>query len=285
MHIEKLKFLKEIDFIYDITNFSKKYSSSIKKFNILLILPRYYSEFIFLTFIIVVSLIVILENGNNYTAYSIIGVYGAASMRVAPLLNNMLNSYSVLWNNKPTLNELADYFKIEEYIQNDQKEKNILKSKNELFEADDISIQGIKINSLSFNYREKNIFKDVNLKLDTNKIYCLFGPSGTGKTTFINLLIGFLKPHKGEILIVSEEKNIDVEKVSGVFSLIPQEIRLMDETIKQNVSLDIDPTKSDENKVIKSLNESGSYEFVKDLSNTINFKLSYTGENLSGGQR
>ena len=61
MHIEKLKFLKEIDFIYDITNFSKKYSSSIKKFNILLILPRYYSEFIFLTFIIVVSLIVILE--------------------------------------------------------------------------------------------------------------------------------------------------------------------------------------------------------------------------------
>ena len=59
----------------------------------------------------------------------------------------------------------------------------------------------------------------------------------------------------------------------------------MDETIKQNVSLDIDPTKSDENKVIKSLNESGSYEFVKDLSNTINFKLSYTGENLSGGQR
>ena len=138
---------------------------------------------------------------------------------------------------------------------------------------------------MSFNYREKNIFKDVNLKLDTNKIYCLFGPSGTGKTTFINLLIGFLKPHKGEILIVSEEKNIDVEKVSGVFSLIPQEIRLMDETIKQNVSLDIDPTKSDENKVIKSLNESGSYEFVKDLSNTINFKLSYTGENLSGGQR
>ena len=284
-HREIKIFKKEIDFIHDITNFSKKYSSSIKKFNILLILPRYYSEFIFLTFIIVVSLIVILENGNNYTAYSIIGVYGAASMRVAPLLNNMLNSYSVLWNNKPTLNELADYFKIEEYIQNDQKEKNILKSKNELFEADDISIQGIKINSLSFNYREKNIFKDVNLKLDTNKIYCLFGPSGTGKTTFINLLIGFLKPHKGEILIVSEEKNIDVEKVSGVFSLIPQEIRLMDETIKQNVSLDIDPTKSDENKVIKSLNESGSYEFVKDLSNTINFKLSYTGENLSGGQR
>ena len=284
-HREIKIFKKEIDFIHDITNFSKKYSSSIKKFNILLILPRYYSEFIFLTFIIVVSLIVILENGNNYTAYSIIGVYGAASMRVAPLLNNMLNSYSVLWNNKPTLNELADYFKIEEYIQNDQKEKNILKSKNELFEADDISIQGIKINSLSFNYREKNIFKDVNLKLDTNKIYCLFGPSGTGKTTFINLLIGFLKPHKGEILIVSEEKNIDVEKVSGVFSLIPQEIRVMDETIKQNVSLDIDPTKSDENKVIKSLNESGSYEFVKDLSNTINFKLSYTGENLSGGQR
>ena len=120
-HREIKVFKKESEFIKDVTDFSKLHSSSIKKFNVLLILPKYYSEFIFLSFIIIVSVIVLFENGNNFNSYAIIGVYGAASARVAPLLNNMLNSYSILWNSKPTMNELTEYFQIEEYINEDKK--------------------------------------------------------------------------------------------------------------------------------------------------------------------
>ena len=93
----------------------------------MLILPKYYSEFIFLSFIIIVSVIVLFENGNNFNSYAIIGVYGAASARVAPLLNNMLNSYSILWNSKPTMNELTEYFQIEEYINEDKKKIRSIK--------------------------------------------------------------------------------------------------------------------------------------------------------------
>ena len=75
---------------------------------------------------------IIFENGNNYNSYAIIGIYGAASARVAPLLNNMLNSYSILWNSKPTLNELTDYFKIEEYIERDKKRKLSFKRKKSI---------------------------------------------------------------------------------------------------------------------------------------------------------
>ena len=284
-HREIKVFKKENDFIKDITDFSKMYSSSIKKFNVLLILPRYYSEFIFLTFIIVVTITIIFENGNNYTSYAIIGIYGAASARVAPLLNNMLNSYSILWNSKPTLNELSDYFKIEDYIEDDKKKKLFLKTNNKLFEANEIKMKGLQVKNLKFDYGEKEIFKNLNLDLNLNKTYCLFGPSGSGKTTFINLLVGFLKPLSGQILIKTQNNIINSNSVSNIFSLIPQEIRLMNETIKQNVSLDVIPSKSDESKVIKALKESGSYDFVKDLSGNINFKLDYLGENLSGGQR
>ena len=284
-HREIKVFKKENDFIKDITDFSKMYSSSIKKFNVLLILPRYYSEFIFLTFIIVVTITIIFENGNNYNSYAIIGIYGAASARVAPLLNNMLNSYSILWNSKPTLNELSDYFKIEDYIEDDKKKKSFLKTNNKLFEANEIQMKGLQVKDLKFGYGRKEIFKNLNLDLDLNKTYCLFGPSGSGKTTFINLLVGFLKPLSGQVLIKTQNNIINSDTVSNIFSLIPQEIRLMNETIKQNVSLDVIPSKSDESKVIKALKESGSYDFVKDLSGNINFKLDYLGENLSGGQR
>ncbi len=284
-HREIKVFKKENDFIKDITDFSKIYSSSIKKFNVLLILPRYYSEFIFLTFIIIVTIMIIFENGNNYNSYAIIGIYGAASARVAPLLNNMLNSYSILWNSKPTLNELTDYFKIEEYIERDKKRKLSLKEKNQLFEANEIQIQGLQVKDLKFDYGEKKIFENLNLDLNLNKTYCLFGPSGSGKTTLINLLVGFLTPLRGHVLIKTKNDTINSETVSNIFSIIPQEIRLMNETIKQNVSLDVLASKSDEIKVLKALKESGSYNFVMDLPDNINFKLDYLGENLSGGQR
>ncbi len=284
-HREIKVFKKESEFIKDVTDFSKLHSSSIKKFNVLLILPKYYSEFIFLSFIIIVSVMVLFENGNNFNSYAIIGVYGAASARVAPLLNNMLNSYSILWNSKPTMNELTEYFQIEEYINEDKKKRSHLLKNKKNINVEDINFKGIGFEKINFNYEKNEIFKDVNLELELNKSYCVFGPSGSGKTTFINLLIGFLKPDSGKIVIKDDNEKISSDKISEMISLIPQEVRLMNETIKQNVSLDTDPEKSDEIKVNKALLESGSFDFVNKLGNNINFKLDYLGKNLSGGQR
>ena len=57
----------------------------------------------------------------------------------------------------------------------------------------------LHIKSLSFSYDKKIIFSDVNLKLDTGKIYYLEGANGEGKTSFLNLIAGLEKPRKGEI--------------------------------------------------------------------------------------
>ena len=57
-----------------------------------------------------------------------------ASARVAPLLNNMLNSYSILWNSKPTMNELTEYFQIEEYINEDKKKIRSIKKIKKILE-------------------------------------------------------------------------------------------------------------------------------------------------------
>ena len=57
----------------------------------------------------------------------------------------------------------------------------------------------LHIKSLSFSYNEKVIFSEVNLKLDTGKIYHLKGANGEGKTSFLNLIAGLEKPQKGDI--------------------------------------------------------------------------------------
>ena len=163
---------------------------------------------------------VLFENGNNFNSYAIIGVYGAASARVAPLLNNMLNSYSILWNSKPTMNELTEYFQIEEYINEDKKKRSHLLKNKKNINVEDINFKGIGFEKINFNYEKNEIFKDVNLELELNKSYCVFGPSGSGKTTFINLLIGFLKPDSGKIVIKDDNEKISSDKISEMISLI-----------------------------------------------------------------
>ena len=116
-------------------------------------------------------------------------------------------------------------------------------------------LEELDLKNINFNYEKNEIFKDVNLELELNKSYCVFGPSGSGKTTFINLLIGFLKPDSGKIIIKNNDEKISSDTISEMISLIPQEVRLMNETIKQNVSLDTDPKKPDETKVNKALIE------------------------------
>lgn len=65
----------------------------------------------------------------------------------------------------------------------------------------------IIFDNVSFYYNDKIIFKNVNLKLEENKTYCLLGSNGSGKSTFLNLISGFFLPTTGEIIFVDAQKD------------------------------------------------------------------------------
>ena len=272
---------KENQFIKDFTDKSKNYTDTVKKFALLSNLPRYYAEFIFVVFILLVSIFTLKFFGSNEVAYAIIGIYSAAAARLAPLLNNLTQSMSIIWNNRDAA------IKVKEFINYSQ--ANLLKEtlntdfKSDFKKEKEI-IDKILIENFYFSYGETEIFKKVNLEINKDQITGIYGNSGSGKTTLINSIIGFLKPRDGNIFLNNIGNKYQNDRHKFI-SFIPQEIRLMSETISKNVSLELNEFKINVDKVKNVLETANALNFVNNLEKNINTVLTSNGENLSGGQK
>ena len=275
---------KEKEFIEDFLNESKNYTNAVKSFVSLINLPRYYAEFTFVAFILLVSIFTIKFFGPSEVAYSIIGIYSAAAARLAPLMNNLTQSVSAVWNNRDSVIQVHGFISSKEnFVINDtmnKYEKNTIK-----FNYKKLNVSKILIKNFYFSYEKKEIYKNLNLELKRDNLIGLYGDSGSGKTTLINSIIGFLKPEKGKIYILDDNLNKHENLRHNLISFIPQEINLMSDTILKNVNLEFDKNKIDYNKTIKSLEIANALEFVKKLQNGLETILYSNGQNLSGGQK
>ena len=69
----------------------------------------------------------------------------------------------------------------------------------------------ITLNNLSFNFKDKKIFNNLNIKILSNSFISIFGESGTGKSTLLNIVLGLFKPSSGEVLVNEKNINQDID--------------------------------------------------------------------------
>jgi ABC-type bacteriocin/lantibiotic exporter with double-glycine peptidase domain len=143
----------------------------------------------------------------------------------------------------------------------------------------------INIKNLCFSYNNTSnyILKNINLKIKKNEVIGIIGETGSGKSTFINILLGLLKPTSGQILIDDELVNLNSLAWRAKIGFVSQKINLLNNTIENNVLLGRDIKKFKKN-VVKSLKISQSYNFLKKYKNFINYEIGEDGNKLSGGQ-
>ncbi len=101
----------------------------------------------------------------------------------------------------------------------------------------------IKINDLDMRYDDRYILKDINLQLETERCYIIIGESGVGKSTFLNVLCGLLKPTRGKVIIEGQDTYALNHKCRNKFrkcniSYITQDINVINSiTVLENVCL------------------------------------------------
>ena len=142
----------------------------------------------------------------------------------------------------------------------------------------------VRLNDVSFGYGKISVLRNVSLTVPAGSFTAIMGPSGAGKTTTADLIIGLLRPQQGEILIDNMPlEQIDLRQWRRMIGYVPQESFLLHETVLWNVTLGDPQVK--EADVEAALRAAGAWEFVAELPQQIHSSVAERGTALSGGQR
>ncbi len=144
--------------------------------------------------------------------------------------------------------------------------------------------RGIELRGVSFAYEDRWILRDADVEIREGDLTVLVGPSGAGKTTVADLIIGLIEPQGGAVLIDGAPLDeIDARAWRSQIGYVPQDTFLLHETIRINVALgDPDLTDAD---VEQALRAAGAWEFVSALPEGMDTPAGERGLRMSGGQR
>jgi ATP-binding cassette subfamily C protein len=144
--------------------------------------------------------------------------------------------------------------------------------------------KSVSLNNVSFAYGDLLVLSKASLSVPAGSFTAIIGPSGAGKTTIADLMIGLLRPQQGEILIDNVPlEEVDLRQWRGMIGYVPQESFLLHETVLWNVTLG-DP-EVNEADAEAALRAAGAWEFVAELPQQIHSSVAERGMALSGGQR
>lgn len=142
----------------------------------------------------------------------------------------------------------------------------------------------IRFRDVSFAFGERQILRHANFTVNSGEIVALTGPSGAGKTTLVDLLLGLQLPSQGNIAIDEVPlTDIDLLKWRGQTGYVPQELMLFHDSIFANITLG-EPQFSHAD-AERALRQAGAWEFVANLPEGIDTIAGERGALISGGQR
>ena len=283
--IQALGGIKEIKIFQkenEIINNFEKNSSRLKSVNWLI---SFYNEVprIFFEFISVCSFLAILYLFVNLGySFSVIISYFiiifAIFIRIMPSANKLIVSLVNL-----TINQRAI-----QVVHNELNSEQVSTESNIKVNNEKLNFKSkIEIQNLSFRYgtEEKEVIKNINFQINKGEILGVIGETGSGKTTFVDLLIGLLEPTEGSIL--SDGKDIKLNRIEWFKKIgyVPQNIYLNDDSIKNNIAFTSDNTLIDEKKVIDSAKQSKLLELLQGKKEGLDFIIGERGNLLSGGQK
>lgn len=272
MHREKF-FLEKFEEQYS------QWADLEKIYRNLQMIPKPIMETLSITALMIAIILKLLSGTQMSSFMTTISVFAIAAFRLLPSFNRITGYVSVIIFNFPAFEAVyQDLKRVDELLgtsyltTQDAKEALPLREK-------------IQIRNLSYKYPEGEdyVLRDVNISIPKNKSIALVGPSGAGKTTLADLILGVLEPTKGNILIDEADAFTHLTAWQKNVGYIPQTIYLMDDTIRNNIIYGAEA--ADEERLMKAVEEAQLKEFIESLSEGLDTEVGERGIRLSGGQR
>ena len=267
-------FRKQSYFLKNFSDFVKKFARSKAFITATNSIPRFFLEILFVTIFIFT---IFFLTKNNYNFNELVGLLGAflyVGFRIMPGLNRIINQINIFKSSIPSIEKVREEFRSlrnhEINFLDYSSEKNIKFNEN------------IKLSNINLYYKNKEpVLKNINITINKGEIIGIIGPTGSGKSSLINIISGIQKPGSGEI-IIDGKKLTNPNLWKNNIAFVSQNIFLLDNSIKKNIAFG-------ENKINKArlsfaLKNSQLKDTIEKLDEGIDTFIGEHGKELSGGQ-
>jgi ABC-type multidrug transport system fused ATPase/permease subunit len=274
----------EVFFTNIFNSLSAQNYKSIRKRDFIFNLPKIFFELLLVFFILLICSILFYfsENSIQRNIYTLTLLI-LSSIRLFPSFNSLATSIMQMKANSETIKNIFHQFN---YKKNFNHRYNELKN-NSIISKYNFKKPFLELKKVSFKYPDSNNFvlKNLDIVIKKGQIIGVIGKSGLGKTTFVNLILGLLAPTNGKIISYGVNIVKNIKGWRSQIGYIPQEIFLLDDTIRNNIAFGFQEEDIDESLIRKLL-------ILLKLSNPShkkNIKSDYIigegGKRISGGQK
>jgi ABC-type multidrug transport system fused ATPase/permease subunit len=253
-------------------NYNKSINDLNYEYTLIANVPRFALELQFVIFSIAIAYFqsaVLNDNISSSINNLVFVMY--CMFRLLPITQIIYNSFNEIKLYKPSFDSVYNLLL-----------KNFRKNVKTPMQMDQLSTNKIKFLNVNFYYDEdlkkKLILNNINLEIELGKVYYLDGASGSGKSTFLNLLSNLYYPKSGEIYYdKSCEENI---------TYVAQDIYILNNTVKKNIYIFDKSSYGDiKNSIVVAAKKACIAEFIDKLDNKYDSIISEDGKNFSGGQK
>jgi len=216
----------------------------------------------------------ILVLGDKKALTAMIGVFVLAAYRVLPSINRIMMAIMSIKAFQYTFDVLKRIH--EKHPDEDQLSEELIFEK------------ALELSNVSFKYPGKDEFvlKNFNLTINKGETLGIVGESGSGKTTLINLILKFIDPLEGQLLLDGKTIGLNLKNQwRKILGYVQQDVFLLDGSIAQNVAFEENEQDIDFRKVEESLKRAQLWSLVSTLPLGLNSPVGEQGAQLSGGQK
>jgi ABC-type multidrug transport system fused ATPase/permease subunit len=234
-------------------------------------------EAILIASMLLIVLVVTLRGDSGADTVSVLALFAYAGFRAVPSANRIMLNAGYLREGKPFAEAVsADFEKLRPGTSRSHGPEPTMDFR-----------QSIACENVSFVYEDaaRPALKDITLTIRSGESVGIVGPTGSGKSTLVDVLLGLLRPTSGRVLIDGDDL-IGYERAwQRLIGYVPQDPYLLDDTLRRNIAFGVPDSTIDEQRLARACSLAQLDEFLRQLPEGLETAVGEDGVRLSGGQR